>query len=156
MAMPALSAAARTLTGSMWDGSSMGSSRVSKPHFLNLGKSFTLSVTNGETYRKVFNPKRIVVFNRLICFTRARCLVTRDYLAGWGILSIKTCDRMRIALCHQCFGVSIARRALTGMARLRSKSTTRSSMCGLLASSILLFLGSTKFFSVWLYQRRWW
>jgi len=44
---PALSAAAFTFTGSMCSSASTGISTVSKPHFLNLGKSFTLSVVNG-------------------------------------------------------------------------------------------------------------
>jgi hypothetical protein len=56
IAKPALSAAAFTLAGSMCSGDSIGSSTVSKPHFLNLGKSFTLSVVNGETKRKELMP----------------------------------------------------------------------------------------------------
>src|SRR5437868_1853697 len=51
-----LSAAAFTAAGSMCAGSSMGISTVSKPHFLNVGKSTVLSVVNGETKRKVLMP----------------------------------------------------------------------------------------------------
>jgi hypothetical protein len=37
----------------------MGSSSVSKPHFLNLGKSLIDSVVKGEVNRKVLMPKRM-------------------------------------------------------------------------------------------------
>src|SRR3954464_11001981 len=59
MAMPALSAAAFTLAGSMWLGSSIGISIVSKPQSLNFLKSFTLSLVNGEAKRKELRPKRM-------------------------------------------------------------------------------------------------
>jgi hypothetical protein len=48
MARPALSAAALTFFGSMCSRASTGISTVWKPHFLNLGKSFTLSLVKGE------------------------------------------------------------------------------------------------------------
>ena len=59
MTKPCLSAAAFTLTGSMCSGASTGSSNVSKPHFLNLGNSFTDSVVNGEVNKKVLIPNRM-------------------------------------------------------------------------------------------------
>ena len=59
-ASPALSKAARTFTGSMCEGSSIGSSTESKPHFLNFANSFTLSVVNGETNRKELMPNLMV------------------------------------------------------------------------------------------------
>src|SRR4051794_25083783 len=61
MASPAFSAAAFTFAGSMCDGSSIGISTVSKPQSLNFLKSFTLSVTKGETKRKELMPKRMGV-----------------------------------------------------------------------------------------------
>ena len=47
IASPFFSAAARTFAGSICSSASTGISTVSKPHFLNFGKSFTLSVVNG-------------------------------------------------------------------------------------------------------------
>jgi hypothetical protein len=38
----------------------MGISTVSKPHFLNVGKSETLSVVNGEVNRKELMPNLMV------------------------------------------------------------------------------------------------
>ena len=59
-ARPALSRAARTWAASMWEGSSIGISTVSNPHFLNLGKSEALSVVNGEVNRKELMPNLMV------------------------------------------------------------------------------------------------
>src|SRR3954462_8869102 len=61
IAMPAFSAPAFTFAGSMCDGSSIGISTVSKPQSLNFLKSFTLSVTKGETKRNELMPKRMEV-----------------------------------------------------------------------------------------------
>src|SRR5437879_4431633 len=57
--IPALSSSLLTWCGSMWSGSSMGSSTVSKPHCLNCLNSFVLLLLNGEVNRKVFNPSLI-------------------------------------------------------------------------------------------------
>src|SRR3954471_6670888 len=59
IAMPALSAAAFTLAGSMWLGSSIGISIVSNPQSFNFFKSFTLSLVNGEAKRNELRPKRM-------------------------------------------------------------------------------------------------
>src|SRR5262249_1994070 len=45
---------------SIFEGSSMGISTDSKPHFLKRGNNFTLSFVNGEAKRKVLIPKRII------------------------------------------------------------------------------------------------
>src|SRR5690242_2897737 len=57
---PALSSSALTLAGSMWDGSSIGISTDSNPHFLNCGKSLVDSVVKGETKRNVLIPNLMV------------------------------------------------------------------------------------------------
>src|SRR3954468_6432210 len=61
-ARPFLSSSALTCFGSMWDGSSRGISTDWKPHFLNFGKSFVLSLVNGEVKRKVLIPNLIIVW----------------------------------------------------------------------------------------------
>src|SRR5580765_764780 len=58
---PALSSSRLTCIGSMWEGSSIGSSTVSKPQSLNCLKSFVLLLLKGEVKRKVFNPNLIGV-----------------------------------------------------------------------------------------------
>src|SRR4051794_2537223 len=56
---PFLSNSAFTCAGSMWLGSSTGISTVSKPHFLNCGKSLVESLVNGEVNKKVLIPNLI-------------------------------------------------------------------------------------------------
>src|SRR4051812_24823973 len=83
-AIPALSAAAFTAAGSMCDGSSIGISTVSKPHFLNVAKSLVLSVVNGETKRKELMPNlmmgNVEVKNR--AQTRARAGHAQGFCSG--------------------------------------------------------------------------
>src|SRR6187200_1742339 len=56
-----------TYAGSMCEGSSIGISIVSKPHFLKRGKSLVLSLVKGEVNKKVLMPNLIVEFlNRLM------------------------------------------------------------------------------------------
>src|SRR5687768_8898281 len=57
---PALSSSRFTWAGSMCDGSSMGISTDSNPHFLNCGKSFVESFVNGDVNRKVLMPNLMV------------------------------------------------------------------------------------------------
>src|SRR5687767_8455123 len=57
---PALSSSRFTCAGSMCDGSSMGISTDSNPHFLNCGKSFVESFVNGDVNRKVLMPNLMV------------------------------------------------------------------------------------------------
>src|SRR5437899_9024567 len=54
-----LSSSRFTWAGSMWAGSSMGISTVSKPQRLNCGKSLVLSLVKGDVKRKVLMPMRI-------------------------------------------------------------------------------------------------
>src|SRR3954465_11067700 len=56
---PFLSNSAFTCAGSIWLGSSTGISTVSKPHFLNCGKSLVESLVNGEVNKKVLIPNLI-------------------------------------------------------------------------------------------------
>src|SRR5436190_1568607 len=57
---PCLSSSALTLAGSMWDGSSIGISTDSNPHFLNVGNSLVEAVVNGDVNRNVLIPSLIV------------------------------------------------------------------------------------------------
>src|SRR3712207_6035366 len=56
---PALSSSTLTRAGSMWDGSSIGISTDSNPHFLNFGNSFVESFVNGDVNRNVLMPSLI-------------------------------------------------------------------------------------------------
>src|SRR5881394_546709 len=62
-ANPCLSNSAFTKAGSMCDKSSTGISTVSKPHFLNVLKSFVLSLVKGEVNKKVLMPNLIMDFS---------------------------------------------------------------------------------------------
>src|SRR4051794_37031790 len=53
---PAFFSSALTWPGVMWDGSSIGISTVSNPHFLNWGKRFVDLSVNGDVNRKVLIP----------------------------------------------------------------------------------------------------
>ena len=59
-ARPARSSAFLTFTESMCSGASIGSSTVSKPHFLNLGKRRVLCVTNGDTNKNELIPNLMI------------------------------------------------------------------------------------------------
>src|SRR5215468_10207469 len=61
---PCLSNSRFTCAGSMCDVSSTGISTAAKPHFLKVGKSFVLSLVNGEVNRNVFMPNLIKEFLR--------------------------------------------------------------------------------------------
>src|ERR1051326_7555003 len=66
-ANPCLSNSSFTKAGSMWEVSSTGISTVSKPHFLNVLKSFVLSLVKGEVNRNVLMPNLIKeFFDRLV------------------------------------------------------------------------------------------
>src|SRR5579859_4804423 len=58
---PALSSSRLTCTGSIWAGSSIGSSTVSNPQSLNCLNSLVLLLLKGEVNRKVFSPSLIGV-----------------------------------------------------------------------------------------------
>src|SRR5260370_41197582 len=45
-----------TYFGSMWEGSSIGISTVSNPHFLKVGKSLVESLVKGEVNKNVLIP----------------------------------------------------------------------------------------------------
>src|SRR3954454_16675460 len=78
---PFLSSAAFTFAGSMCDGSSTGISTVSKPHFLNLGNSFTLSVVKGDVNKNVLMPILIDIgFVKRVEAKETRCRVKRELL----------------------------------------------------------------------------
>src|SRR5687767_2909090 len=53
---PAFFSSALMWLGVMWDGSSIGISTVSKPHFLNCGKRVVDLSVNGDVKRKVLMP----------------------------------------------------------------------------------------------------
>src|SRR5688572_19554869 len=57
---PTLSSSRFTCAGSMCDGSSIGISTDSNPHFLNWGKSLVESFVNGDVNRKVLMPNLMV------------------------------------------------------------------------------------------------
>src|SRR6266496_6128449 len=61
-ASPYLSSSLFTKAGSMCEGSSMGISTVSKPHFLNVLKSRVLALVKGEVNKKVLMPNLILDF----------------------------------------------------------------------------------------------
>src|SRR4051812_26590878 len=53
---PFFSSSACTYFGSMWDGSSIGISTDSKPHFLNMGNSLVESLVKGDVNKNVLIP----------------------------------------------------------------------------------------------------
>src|SRR5688572_31722627 len=57
---PCLSNSRFTCAGSICDGSSIGISTDSNPHFLNCGNNFVLSLVNGEVNKNVLIPNLIV------------------------------------------------------------------------------------------------
>src|ERR1043165_7920180 len=72
-ASPFLSNSAFTCLGSICEVSSMGISTDWNPHFLNCGKSFVLSLVNGEVKRKVLIPNLISRFSHNLGKCRFHC-----------------------------------------------------------------------------------
>src|SRR5438445_6285788 len=76
---PCRSSSFFTKVGSIWDGSSIGISTVSNPHFLKVLKSGVLSLVKGEVNRKVLMPNLIMdIDERLV----ERQAVSKVFAAG--------------------------------------------------------------------------
>src|SRR5437660_7613154 len=76
---PCRSSSFFTKVGSIWDGSSIGISTVSKPHFLNVLKSGVLSLVKGDVNRNVLMPNLIMDIDERLVERRA---VSKVFAAG--------------------------------------------------------------------------
>src|SRR5262245_22178129 len=89
----------------MWEVSSTGISTVSKPHLLNVLKSFVLSLVKGEVNRKVLMPNLIMDFLHRL---RQRHAVSKDFRR------IHTTIRSEPSRCSSFRGAHAPSRLLTG------------------------------------------
>src|SRR5258705_5394468 len=85
---PFFSSSACTYFGSMWEGSSTGISTVSKPHFLNMGKSLVESLVNGDVNKNVLIPSLMGAHSAHAGRFFKFCTRNRLHYASWHIAPV--------------------------------------------------------------------